>query len=393
MASSNSDKQKRGNSLKRVLKYMMELCKELGYISDYETNYKLGMPGYTDKNQFKASYKITFDDNSEWIVYTTTSLRERIKEQYWDSLNLKKLNSQITEAYLVYPDSLDDSDKREFVAKNNKIQNNGEFSTLEAVISQDSFFNRIEEYATRMLTPNQQRDKKGNNFEKRVAAILKNPCNLEKWKNQDNMLEGLHYKMFEDIMNMFGINRSSVERIDSTSDKKIIGLLPSGGPVKTDVLTTVTHKDGTVEYYTISCKRSSASSVSIHQYSANAFADVLDSTNSELRRVLNEFQKCGNKRDMDTADADLLQKEIQPHILDLCKWALGGVGGEGNPDTQWAKYILVYDNTNERITMHTIDDYSQKLANDSTRAFNTPFSWSYQGTRGTNIQLSCPLYL
>lgn len=393
MASSNSDKQKRGNSLKRVLKYMMELCKELGYITDYETNYKLGMPGYTDQNQFKASYKITFDDNSEWIVYTTTSLRERIKEQYWDSLNLKKLNAQITEAYLVYPDSLDDSDKREFVAKNNKIQNNGEFSTLEAVISQDSFFNRIEEYATRMLTPNQQRDKKGNNFEKRVAAILKNPCNLEKWKNQDNMLEGLHYKMFEDIMNMFGINRSSVERIDSTSDKKIIGLLPSGGPVKTDVLTTVTHKDGTVEYYTISCKRSSASSVSIHQYSANAFADVLDSTNSELRRVLNEFQKCGNKRDMDKADADLLQKEIQPHILDLCKWALGGVGGEGNPDTQWAKYILVYDNTNERITMHTIDDYSQKLANDSTRAFNTPFSWSYQGTRGTNIQLSCPLYL
>ena len=81
MASSNSDKQKRGNSLKRVLKYMMELCKELGYISDYETNYKLGMPGYTDQNQFKASYKITFDDNSEWIVYTTT-LKTFIRSHY-----------------------------------------------------------------------------------------------------------------------------------------------------------------------------------------------------------------------------------------------------------------------------------------------------------------------
>ncbi len=393
MPASNSDRSKRGNSLKRVLVYMMELCKELSYITDYQKDYKLGMPGCTDQNQFKAPYLIEFEDHSKWIVYTTTSLRDRIKEYYWDAFNLKNLNTQITAAYLVYPDSLEQSDRKAFLSKNNKIQSNGEFSTLEAVISQDSFFNRIEAYGIRSLTQNQQRDKKGNNFEKRVAAILKNPCNLVKWKTQDDMLEGLHYKIFEDIVSMFGLDRSSVQNIVSTSDKSIIGFLPSGGPVKTDVLTAVTYTDGTVKHFTISCKRSSRSSVSVHQYSADSFTDVLDPANAELRRVLNEFQIVGNKRDMNPEDAQILETEIQPHISALCKWAIGGVGGEGNSDTQWANYILVYDNNDETITMHTTYEYCQRLSQVSTRAFNTPFNWSYQGTRGRSIQLCCPLYL
>ena len=87
---SNADKTKRGNSLKRVLVYMMKLCEELGYISSFEENYKKGRPGYTDQNQFKAPYKITFSDNTEWLVFSTTSLRDRIKEQYWDTFNLKE---------------------------------------------------------------------------------------------------------------------------------------------------------------------------------------------------------------------------------------------------------------------------------------------------------------
>ena len=393
MPASNSDRTKRGNSFKRVLAYMMKLCKDLGYISNYEKDYKIGMPGYTDQNQFKAPYRIEFSDYTEWIVFTTTSLRERIKEQYWDSFNLKQLNQQITRAYLVYPDSLDDSDRRLFEYKNTKIQNNGEFSSLDALVSQDGLFNRIEAYAIRTLTPNQQRDVKGNNFEKRVAATLKNPCNLDKWKTQDSMLEGLHYNLFTEIVDTFGLVPDHITSIDSTSDKTIIGLLPSGGPAKTDVLTTVTYDDGHVEYYTISCKRSSSTSVSVHQYSADSFANVLDANNTELRRVLNAFQTCGNKRDMLESDIQILETEIQPHILALCQWAIAGIGGEGNPDTQWANYILVYDNNSESFTVHPSLSYCNRLANDCIRTFNTPFSWTYQGTRGTNIQLKCPLDL
>lgn len=393
MSSSNSDRNKRGNSLQRVLAYLFELCKSLDYIQDFKDNYSIGKPGFSDSNQFKAPYVITFDDGTEWIVFTTTSLRDRIKGQYWDALNIKQLDNNVKYAYLVYPDSLDTDDKHAFVAKDNKIHTNGEYATIDALLSQDSFFNRIEQYALRALTPNQQRDRKGNNFEKRVSATLSNPYNLEKWILQDSALEGLHYHIFEQIVTLFNLDRTRVKNIYSTCDKKEIGLLPSGGPVKTDVLTKVTYVDDTTEFFTISCKRSSNNSVSVHQYSADTFADVLDPNNSELRRTLNEFQLCGNKSDMIPQDIQILEAELQPHLMKLCQWALAGIGGDGNPDTQWAHFILIYDNNSENIAIHTTDDYCCKLLADSKRTFNTPFSWTYQGTRGTNIQLKCPLNL
>ena len=392
MSASNSDRNKRGNSLKRVLKYLMKLCEELGYISSYVTSYKVGKSGYSDHKQFKAAYKITFSDGNEWIAFTTTSLKDRIKEQYWDSLNIKEINPNVKQAFLVYPDSLNESDRHEFESKNKKIQNHGEYSTLDALVSQDSFFNRIEEYALKSYSPSKQREKKGNNFEKRIAATLKNPCNLKKWKMNDSMLEGLHYSLFYDIISIFGLNPSHIERIDSTSDKTKIGLLPSGGPAKTDVLTTVTYDNGTVETYTISCKRSSNSEVSVHQYSADTFADILDPNNAELRRVLNCFQTYGNRKEMNSTDVIVLEQEIHPHIMKLCEWAIAGIGGEGDPETQWANYILIYDNNNESYHINTTRDYCSLLANLPRRphaGFNTPFTWSYQGTRGTNIQLSC----
>lgn len=394
MSSSNSDKSKRGNSLQRVLSYLFELCKSIDYIEDFKDNYSIGKPGYSDSNQFKAPYLITFEDGTEWIVYTTTSFRsDRIKGQYWDALNIKQLNHNVKDAYLVYPDSLAANDKHDFEIRDSKIHTNGEFATIDALLSQDSFFNRIEQYALSSLTPNQQRDRKGNNFEKRVSATLSNPCNLDKWVTQDPMLEGLHYHLFEQIVTAFNLDRTKVKNIYSTCDKKEIGLLPSGGPVKTDVLTKIIYTDNTAEYFTISCKRSSNKSVSIHQYTADKFADVLDINNSELRRTLNEFQRCGNKSGMTEQDIQILQTELQPHLMELCQWALGGIGGDGNPGTQWARYILVYDNNVEDIIIHTIDDYCCKLLQDSNRTFNTPFSWTYQGTRGTNIQLKCPINL
>ena len=119
----NSDRNKRGNSLKRVVEYLLQLCKELDYIKTYKKNYSLGKAGYSDKHQFKAPYRIEFSDGSEWIIFTTTSQRDRIKEQYWDAFNLKSLNNHITNAYLVYPDGLETKKKEEFIRKNEKIQN------------------------------------------------------------------------------------------------------------------------------------------------------------------------------------------------------------------------------------------------------------------------------
>lgn len=390
---SNQDKYRRGVSLKRVLSYMMHLCKELGYIVEYDEDYKAGRPGYTDQKQFKAAYRIRFDDSTEWIVFTTTSLRDRIKEPYWDSFNLKHINQNIKKAFLVYPDEISEKDKHAFVSKETKIQAGGEFSPLDGLLSQESFFSRIEAYALRNLSLNQQRERKGNNFEKRIASILNNPSNFEKWKNNDDILVGLHFNIFEKLVHTFRIQQDNVVSLMATSDKSSIGLLPSGGPAKTDVLVTVVFTDGHTEYFPISCKRTSNSTVSVHQYSADTFADVLSPTDTELRRVLNQFQTYGNKRDMNAEDAQLLEEKLQPLLLSLCQWAMGGVGGEGDPEKQWARYILAYDNNTENCSIHDLNDYCMQLLQDCSRSFGTPFSWTYQGTRGTNIQLKAPVFL
>ncbi len=393
MPESNADRQIRGNAAKNVLGCLLNLCVELGYISTYEANYSIGKPEYSDQNQFRAHYLIKFPDNAEWIVFSTTSLRDRIKANYWDAFNIKELNPMITDAYLVYPDSISQNEKNTFIRKSNKIQNYGEFSPLTALLSQNKFFNTIETHALQGLTDGQRRDKKGNNFEKRLAFILSNQYNFEKWKNQDKIIDGFHYTYYEETVSFFGLDREAVKKIEATSDKNRIGYLPSGGPSKTDILVTVTYNDNSCKYYTISCKRSNNANVSIHQYSADSFADVLAPNNLELRRLLQEFQQKGNLKDMDANDKETLANILQPYILPLCKWALGGIGGEGNPDTQWANYLFVYDDDTEAILKHTTEEYCYLLSNNCTRSFKTPFSWTYQGTRGSNIQLKCPIKL
>ena len=390
---SNVDKQKRGISFKDVMNEMMEEALKVGYIKSYVKNYENGYPAH-DPNQFKAPLKITFHDNTEWLVFSTTSLRDRIKQQYWDAHHLKILNHYITRAFLVYPDSIEEKEKNLFVAKNEKINteesDKREFCPLYALLSQESFSNMLEEYALQTLGRGKQKDSKGKNFEKRIATIMTNPHNLEKWKNKDSVIDGYHYTTFEKIVNIIGIDRTTTTEIDATTD---IPKLPSGGSPKTDVLIKVFFNDGLAKNFTFSCKRTDQKSVSVHQYKADTFADVLAPDDDELRRVLNAFQTCGNKRDMVPEDAQILEDKLQPLIPQLCQWAIGGVGGEGDPNVQWAQYIIAYDDNTQEIVLHTTAEYCKKLVAQKAKAFRTPFSWTYQGDRGTNIQLKCSIFL
>ena len=217
-----------------------------------------------------------------------------------------------------------------------------------------------------------------------------NPQNLEKWKNDDSVIDGYHYTIFEKIINKIGIDSATTTEIVATTD---IPKLPSGGSPKTDVLLKAFFNDGSSKNFTFSCKRTDQKSVSVHQYRADTFADVLAPDDEELRRVLNAFQTCGNKKDMNPNDIQILEDKIKPLIPQLCQWAIGGVGGEGDPNVQWAHYIIAYDDNTQEIVLHTTDEYCKKLAEQKAKSFYTPFSWTYQGNRGTNIQLKCAIFL
>ena len=169
-----------------------------------------------------------------------------------------------------------------------------------------------------------------------------------------------------------------------------LGKLPSGGNPKTDVLVNIMYKNNNTETRTISCKRSVEDSVSVHEYKADDFADVLDKNNEKLRRYLNEFQKVGAATQMKEEDKKGLEQELKPLLKKLCQWVIGGYGGKGQ-GIQNADYILMYDEVNIVPTIHTLEDYCDILLR-SKKTFGTPFSWTYPSKkRGKSIQLKAKL--
>lgn len=247
----------------------------------------------------------------------------------------------------------------------------------------------IEAYALQNKTAGQKKDIQGNNFESRVADILSFRQNLIKWQNNDNTIEGMHYDLFFNVVECFGLDKNKVQSITATSNSKKIGRLPSGGKPKTDVLATVSYCDGSSDKtFTVSCKRTSKKEVSVHQYPANTFAKVINPDDVVLKNLLEKFQERGNLRDFGLENGIALEKALKPYLEKLSLWVLGGFGGDGNI-CQCASYILTYDNQTNSSRIHKTVDYYKCLLNAGVKGhFGTLFKWTFaSGQRGKSIQL------
>ncbi len=389
-----TNRAKHGNSAQKSIEGILTRYVELGYIQKVCKNIGLGRKGFKNTKQFYAPFLIAFDDKTEWVLFTTTSMRtDRIKGQQWDALNLKEIDDHISHVYLVYPDEVSDKDRAEFVRQNRKYENNTEYSIIEAIVSQEQVSTMIEAYALRNKSEGQIKDAQGNDFENRVASILSYKLNFEKWKNDDQSLAGMHYDMYLKILKCFALNKSSVSKIEATADKKRIGKLASGGNPKTDILVLVTDEKNAIHNYTISCKRTSGQSVSVHQYEANAFADVLDENNQTLRALLLEFQRCGSLEQFGKDNEKALTIEMRPYLRKFVLWVLSGKFGKGSSAIQEADYILTYDNNLGSAHIMEIEKYADRLLSGEVRGnFGTPFSWTYPSKRrGKDIQLKCKI--
>jgi len=387
--SENAAKSAHGYSAKNNIKSILEFCKAHSYIKDFKKNYYADRQGYTSK-QFKAPYMIEFLGGEKWILFSTTSMRtDRIKGNQWDSFNLKEIDKTISKCYLVYPDSVSDKDKKEFVRQNEKYINNVEFSLIDGIVNQDELYNLIETNATKDKEVGQQKDLQGRKYEHRVASILNNTENFQKWKSCDDLKVGLNYSLFLEIVTIFNLDREKTTKIEATSDGKIIGLLPSRGKPKTDVLVTVTDNSGIKTHYTISCKKTSNDSVGVHQFKYEDFSSVLDPDNENLKVLLQGFQANPSKSSFGDENVIKLTEELKPYLRKLGLWVLGGIGGAGNKQTQWARYILTYNNTTKSAHIHTVEEYYDRLVSSKVSGtFGTIFQWTYQHKqRGKCIKL------
>lgn len=392
MAFSNADKLKHGISAQAGLENILKRCLQSKYIISVIANYRTGKTGFIN-TQFYTPFLIEFTDGTKWALFTTTSMRtDRIKGQQWDALNLKEINPQITSVFLVYPDGVSADIRADFQRQNNKYANKEEYSAIDAIVSQDEISNLIENYAIQDKNKGQKKDIQGNSYENRIATILSYKENFIKWKTGKATLEGMHYDVFKTIMDCFCLDRNTVVSISATSDKKVIGRLPSGGNPKTDVLVTVKEYNNATTHFTISCKRSSEKSVSVHQYSADTFSKVLNPDDNNLRKLLNGFQQAGSQKNFGIDNCIALEDALSPYLDKLAMWVLGGFGGEGTK-LQCANYILTYDNETGSSSIHGISDYYYNLISAGvTGNFGTIFSWTYaSGCRGKSIQLKCKI--
>ena len=435
-----------GYDAQSVLQNMLFALRRSGDLSIVVKTYRAGDPQALNAGQFYAPFMIQFNDGSRWIIFSTTSCRtDRIKGQQWDADNLKRLDLSIDRAILTYPDDISNADKKAFVKQKEKYDRGLEISRIDDIVSNatlidqikcrasDIFYEREETERAREearlaqessttgvafagFTPAHSQytsftetndmtvltdsdvdigkayDFNGKAFEIDVASLLSDPKYLDLVKRGVSESDDRKLSCFIRMIETFGFEPSSIVRIEATAKKEVIGLLPSGGQPKTDVLATFTLVGNREKVITISCKRTKRDSVSVHQYTADAFADVLDPENKSLRKLLKTFQYYANAKSMPEENRVDLAKQLKPYLPKLCKWVLGGYGGVCSSTVQNADYLVVYNPLDRYFGVHSINDYTEILLQAPPKAFGTPFGWTYASKqRQHSIQLKLPI--
>lgn len=379
----NGRKSKKGFSGKKALRKVIEDLENYGALAGSTTAPEYGYDGF-DQSQFKAHEEVSYPDESKAILYITSSLRsDRLQEDQWRAHNIKRIDPDITYAYVILPD---ESGYDQGTSPRDQIREGHVVTAIDDVMTLQEFYDRTVTDYTKSLESGTSHDLQGRKLETLFAKILADIENLRRY-NGSPIETGYMYDVYLRVMKKLGVPAGKLYKVQTTVD---IPTLPSGGNPKTDIAATIELVDGSVIVATFSLKNTSRKSVSVHEYSADDFADVLDPDNDELRRLLNVFQATGNKRDMDPDDIQALTDELSPYLKKLNRWVFSGEGAPGITEIQIAQYMVVRDKNTGKLSIHSIDEYitKQEAEINGSNWFGTIFSWTYPSKkRGKKIQL------
>ena len=379
----NGSKAKHGANARDTLRKVIEELEEYGALTGSSQSPTYGYAGY-DQAQFDAHEEVTYPDESKAVLYATTSLRsDRIETDQWRAHNIKRIDPDIAYAFVILPD---EKGYDKGTGTRDKIREGSVVSAIDNIITIQEFYDRTIASYSESLENGASHDLQGRKLETLFASILSDVQNLRRY-NGSQTETGYMYDVYYRILRKIGVPAGKLYDIETTTD---IPALPSGGNPKTDIAATIELSDGEIIEAAFSLKNTSHSSVSVHEYSADVFADVLDPSNAELRRLLNAFQTAGNKRDMEPEDIQALTDELSPYLKKLNRWVFAGEGASGVDPLQIADYIVVRDKNTGKFSIHTVDEYitKQEAEINGSKWFGTIFSWTYPSKkRGKKIQL------
>lgn len=432
----NKKKACNGAAVKELVEKTITDLRADGLISARYRAPHYGYDGY-DSKQFYAANEIELCNSEKWLIFSTNSIRnDRVKESQWDAYNIMRIDGSIEKAYLVVPDEGSFEGGK---TCRSKIRNGEYFTAISDILTIDEFVELVRDVCEKCLEEEAipeyaidydypmaeevtsedaeqpvtdegasvvvpmlgefvsnvgdcknngaRNDKRGRRFEDVFAAIMENEGNLTRaQKSEPN--GGYFYGLFEQVLGRLEIDPSKVETITASNH---IRKLESGGNPKTDVLLGVKEKGNNAEKrYTFSLKASNKKTVSVHEYTADDFADALNPADDKLRHLLNEFQKAGSRKDMEGDDGVLLQEKLKDYRLKLDKWVLSGKTDEFDSGEIYADYLLALEIDSSIVRMNSVDEYCElrEAENSGKYGFGTIFAWTYPSKmRGKKIQL------
>jgi hypothetical protein len=216
-----------------------------------------------------------------------------------------------------------------------------------------------------------QRSNRGTNYENELAEVF------TKWPNNHQATLNLE-KYLE---NNLEIKKNIIERMEATTN---VPRLPSGGSPKTDIILTVFYKNKNQKKINISCKKTTAKSVSYHEYSANDFIKVLEITEKKLKELLIKHQNDGSANSFTNEERQYFKITIQKYKYRLWEWVI--LGKHGSEDVGHLVDIII---TNDKV--YTFVEFVSYLET-KTNGFNTGLNWTYQSRgKGRTIQLKGPV--
>lgn len=391
----NTEKNKRGNEFKKIVKDILEALPEIRKIRSRSFS-------YPDHNQkFGFDYDIELSNEEHWLIQCQTSLGDITQKHEWRAMNIQKIIEndksfidRISRYYVVFEDNAGHGS----ISMSNRHKAGEIKSVIDGYLPVHDMVETIQEYGY-IIEEKEQGAKnalRGLKKELYIKQILESKANFRKYFTGEN-IPGLEFHLYAKIMAKLGVQpNDKIASVKASDDKKVIGRLRGANgrsaPPKTDVVVLIEYDGGITVGKTLSLKNSSGKrkDITVFQTSAKHLCSCLGISNKKLVEAFEHFQECGSKEKLDEKypeDAKELTTKLKRHMgnFEKCLFSGRGIPCVGEEKYQYADYLLLLGKNNSDI--YTIDEYIQALHDmDVDRMFGTIFSWTYQGERGKFIQ-------
>ena len=361
--------------------------------------YKIGYPNY--EKQFPMEFEIIFNDlgDEKWLIAPTSTIRtDRVHKIEFYANHIRLLDYDVTDIYVVAPDTLSIKEKNAISNYSNKIHSGKYLSFLTDIISIFDLGNKILYKATSNINTSKRSNILGKFAEEYVVYLLNDYDNLLLWNDYDRFFKttkSFTFDKYKLILESFGLIHGK-DKIFSIFASTNIPKLANKGLPKTDIATYITLSNTAFIVKKISVKNTDKNEVSVHQGNVADIIHAIETSlgviiNPNLKSALFDQQKYGGIKEVKKnakVSYDTLIAELPQYNKELVAFAIfGDYSPLINDSKQIADFILYYRNFQIFDKRTYIDRYIREYADRGQ--YGTPFKWTFQKSsdKGRSIQL------